>query len=112
MRLTTVETSIIREAEEMRTRALSYLERGSDLVILSQLVREAAESYDHAAALIALRAKAESKARAPALHPCPDPGARAASILGQLWRSYSAHLGCSRASAEYNSTSWGCLSIP
>ena len=62
MKLSQVETSILREAEEERTRALSYLEHGSDLVVLSQLIRSASESYDHAAALLAMRAKAERQA--------------------------------------------------
>jgi hypothetical protein len=62
VRLEAVEQAIVQEAEEARTRALSYLEHGEDLVILAQLVRSAADSYDEAAALLVQRARAERAA--------------------------------------------------
>lgn len=57
MKLTRVEQSLWREAAEESLRASEYLERGDDLVILSQLVRSASESFDHLAAMLSERAK-------------------------------------------------------
>lgn len=61
MKLTRVEQSLWREAEECREKAQSYLEHGCDLVILSQLVREASSSFDHLSALLVERARVERK---------------------------------------------------
>ena len=63
MKLTRVEQSLWREASEELQHSAEYLEHGNDLVILSQLVRSASESFDHLAALLVERAKVEGKAR-------------------------------------------------
>ena len=63
MRLTRVEQSLWREAAEELQRAGEYLEHGDSLVTLSQHVRSASESFDHLAALMAERAKAQAKTK-------------------------------------------------
>ena len=63
MKLAPVEQLVLREAEEERARAMQHLEQGEDGIIFAQMLKSAAESYSHAAELIALRMRVEAKAR-------------------------------------------------
>ncbi len=63
MKLAPVEQLVLREAEEERGRAMRHLEHEADGIVLAQMLKSAAESYSHAAELIALRMRVEAKAR-------------------------------------------------
>lgn len=62
MKLNPVEQLVVQEAEEERTRAMQHLEHGQDGIVLAQMFKSAAESYAHAAELIALRMRVEARA--------------------------------------------------
>ena len=63
MKLNAVEQLVVQEAEEERARAFRHLEHAEDGIVLAQMLKSAAESYSHAAELIALRMRVEAKAR-------------------------------------------------
>ena len=61
MKLSEIEQLVVKEAEEARVRALSYLEHGSSGILLAQDLGAAGELYSEAAKMIATRARLEEK---------------------------------------------------
>ena len=61
MKLVDLEQLVVKEAEEARTRAMSYLEHGSSGILLAQDLAQAGELYQEAAKLIATRIRVEQK---------------------------------------------------
>lgn len=63
MKLNPVETLVLQEAEGERARAMAQLEHGTEGVVFAQILKSAAESYEHVAELVAMRLRAEAKPR-------------------------------------------------
>lgn len=61
MALTPTEQLVLQEAEQARERALRQVERTTSLVVLAKDLQAAAQAYEHAAHLIAMRHRAAAK---------------------------------------------------